>query len=245
MRDRTALIVGAADDVGQAICVKLATRGASLVLVDSDLRALTDLARKVEEAGSTAKVIAVDPTDASARATMDVVSRNSESIHILVNNVDHRDGVPVAEGRVEAWDHSLRVNLAPVVSFCLNVIPLMRRQGYGRIVNVGSLEYLGAANQANYCASKAAIFGLTRAMALELAREGITVNQVVKGDIGQATGSVDDERKRAMQMPVQRLGRPDDIAHAVAFFASASSRYVTGQNLIVCGGKSIYSSMSV
>lgn len=240
------MIVGAADDVGQAICVKFAAQGANLVLVDSDLRALSELGRKVEDAGSTAKLIAVDPTDpASVAAMMDVVSTKCETIHILVNNVDHRDGVPVAEGRVETWDQSLRVNLAPVISFSLNVIPLMRKQKYGRIVNVGSLEYLGTPNQSNYCASKAAIFGLTRSMALELAGEGITVNQVLKGDIGQAAGSAEDERKRAMHVPVERVGRPGDIAHAVAFFASASSRYVTGQNLNVCGGKSIYSSMSV
>jgi 3-oxoacyl-[acyl-carrier protein] reductase/2-[hydroxy(phenyl)methyl]-succinyl-CoA dehydrogenase BbsC subunit len=246
MRDRTVLIVGAADEVGQAIAVRCATGGGSLVLVDSDARALAEVARQVRQAGSTAKVIAVDPTDpASADAAMKVVSKECGPVHVLVNNVDRRDGVPVSEGRVEAWDGSLRANLAPVISFCLKVVPAMREQKYGRIVNVGSLEYLGTPNQSNYCASKAAVFGLTRSLALELAGEGITVNQVLKGDMGQAAGSTEEERARAARIPVDRLGSPADIAHAVAFLASASSKYVTGQNLIVCGGKSLYSSMSV
>lgn len=247
MKDRTALIVGAANDVGRAISIKFAKSGAKVVLIDSDLKKLNELAQMVEAAGSRAEVVALDPADSGAvKASVDTVCNKFGSIDILVNNIDHRDGVPISEGTLFSWVNSLNENITPVVSFCLNVIPGMRKKQYGRIINVGSLEYLGTPNQSNYCTSKSAIFGLTRSLALELAKEGITVNQVIKGDIKTSADemSADAEEKAAAQLPVQRLGQPEDIAYAVAYFAADSSRYVTGQNLIVCGGKSIYSSMS-
>lgn len=247
MKDRTALIVGAANDVGRAISVKFARNGVKTVLIDSDLPKLGEVARTVEEAGSRAEIIALDPTDASAvKAAVDTIAKKFATIDILVNNVDQRQGVPITEATVESWESSLKGNITPVVAFCLNVIPVMKKQKYGRIVNVGSLEYLGTPNQSNYCTSKSAIFGLTRSFALELAKEGITVNQVLKGDIKTAENvmSAEDEEKLVGKMPVQRLGKPEDIAYAVAYLASDISGYVTGQNLIVCGGKSIYSSMS-
>lgn len=247
MNNKTALIVGAANDVGQAISLKFARGGANVVLVDSDQKKLDELARKVAEAGSKAEVIALDPTNETAvKAAVNTVLTKFASIDILVNNIDRQDGVPISEGTLATWTTSLNENITPVISFCLNVIPAMRKAKYGRIVNVGSLDYLGTANQSNYCTAKSAIFGLTRSFALELAKDGITVNQVLKGDIKTTEHelSAEAEEKAAARLPVQRLGKPDDIAYAVAYLAADSSRYVTGQNLIVCGGKSIYSSMS-
>src|SRR5512138_2047827 len=247
MKDRTALIVGAANDVGRAITIRFAQRGARVVLIDSDPRQLIELARMVEEAGARAEIIALDPLDAQAvKAAVDTVSKKFDSIDILVNNIDHKDGVPISESTIEAWERSLKDNITPLVSFCLAVIPVMRKRNYGRIVNVGSLDYLGTPNQANYCAAKSAIFGLTRSFALELAKDGITVNQILKGDLKTADQplSAEAEEQGASRLPVQRLGKPEDIAYAVSYFASGVSGYVTGQNLIVCGGKSIYSSMS-
>ncbi len=247
MKDRTALIVGAANDVGRAISIRFARLGAKLVLIDSDRQKLDEVAGKVAEAGSGAESIAVDWANSGAvKIAVDEVARKYGSIDILVNNIDHKDGVPISESTIETWERSLTVNVTPLVSFCLNVIPIMRNKKYGRIVNVGSLEYLGTANQANYSTAKSAIFGLTRSLALELAKEGITVNQILKGDVKTAESSLsaEAEEQSAARLPVQRLGTPDDIAYAVSYFAAGTSSYVTGQNLIVCGGKSIYSSMS-
>jgi 2-[hydroxy(phenyl)methyl]-succinyl-CoA dehydrogenase BbsC subunit len=247
MKDRTALIVGAADGVGRAISIRLAKSGAKTVLIDSDLGKLTELARKVEETGTRAEVIALDPTDPNAiKAAVATILNKFGSIDILINNVDHKDGVPISEGTIESWERSLKDNLSPIISFCLSVIPEMRKNKYGRIVNVGSIDYLGTPNKSNYCTSKSAVFGLTRSFARELAKDGITVNQVLKGDIktGENEMSPDAEEKRAARLPMQRLGKPEDIAYAVAYLASNTSGYVTGQNLIVCGGESVYSSMS-
>ena len=123
----------------------------------------------------------------------------------------------------------------------------MREKKHGRIVNVGSIEYLGVPGKANYSAAKSAIFGLTRSLALELAKEGITVNSLVKGDIMDPASEMSEEEqaKVAKGIPVQRLGRSDDVAYAACYFASDDSKYVTGQTLFVCGGKSLHSSMSV
>lgn len=248
MKGKTALIVGAADDVGSAISLKFAASGAKVVLVDSDLKILDDLAKRVEAAGSRPEVVALDPLDPEAvKSAIDTVVNKLDSIDILISNIDYGNGVPVTESTLETWSNSLKNNITPLIAFSLNVIPVMKKKQYGRIVYIGSLDYLGKAKQSNYCTAKSAIFGMTRSLALELARDGITVNQILKGDIKTSQNQLpeDVEAKAASRLPVQRRGRPDDIAYVAAFFASEKSRYVTGQNLFVCGGESIYSSMSV
>jgi 3-oxoacyl-[acyl-carrier protein] reductase/2-[hydroxy(phenyl)methyl]-succinyl-CoA dehydrogenase BbsC subunit len=247
MKDRTALIVGAANDIGGAISVRFAKLGARVVLIDADRQKLDMVSALVTAAGAAAEIIAVDGADSGAvKSAVEAVAKKYGSIHILVNAIDHRDGVPITEGTMETWERSLKENITPLVSFSLNVIPVMKNQKYGRIVNIGSLDYLGTPKQANYSTAKSAIFGLTRSFALELAKDGITVNQILKGDVKTAEYplSPEEEEKGAAQLPVQRLGEPEDIAYAAAYLASDLSGYVTGQNLIVCGGKSIYSSMS-
>jgi 3-oxoacyl-[acyl-carrier protein] reductase/2-[hydroxy(phenyl)methyl]-succinyl-CoA dehydrogenase BbsC subunit len=247
MKGKVALIAGAANDVGRAISARFARNGAKLVLVDADVQKLSALASTIGEEGIRAEVMAINLTDANAvRYAVKRIVDTLGTIDILVNNIDCRDGVALAEGSLDSWQHSFQENLVPVIALSLGVIPVMKQRQYGRIVSVGSLDYLGTAGQSNYSAAKSALFGLTRAFALELAREGITVNQVLKGDIKTAETplSAEAEEKGGAQLPVQRLGRPDDISYAVAYLASDTSRYVTGQNLIVCGGKSIYSSMS-
>jgi len=247
MKNKIALIAGAANEVGQAISIKFAKSGAKLILVDSDSQGLDALALGKDVAGALLEKVSLDPADSnSVKANITKILEKHGAIDILVNNFDHKDGLPISEGTLTNWESSLKENLTPVISFCLNVIPAMQKNKYGRIVTVGSLDYLGVKNRSNYSAAKSALFGMTRSFALETAKDGITVNQVIKGDI---KSNIDDlsaeaEAKIAGVMPVQRLGKPEDIAFAVAYLAADSSRYVTGQNLIVCGGKSIYSSMS-
>lgn len=248
MKEKTALIVGAADDVGSAISMKFAASGAKVVLVDSDRKNLADLAAKLEAAGSKPEVVVLDPQDpAAVKSAIDAVVKKFDSIDIMVSNIDHNNGLPVSESTLDSWSNSLKNNITPLITFSLNVIPVMKEKKYGRIVYVGSLDYLGKANKSNYCTAKSAVFGMTRSLALELAKDGITVNQILKGDIKTSQDQMpeDVEAKAASRLPVQRRGRPEDIAYVAAYFASEKSKYVTGQNLFVCGGESIYSSMSV
>jgi 3-oxoacyl-[acyl-carrier protein] reductase/2-[hydroxy(phenyl)methyl]-succinyl-CoA dehydrogenase BbsC subunit len=246
MKGKIAVITGAGSEVGRAIAARFAENGATLVLVDSDRHKL-DAVVGTLGAGVRTEVVTLDASDEHAvRFAVRRVVEGFGGIDILVNNVDCRDGVGLAEATVENWQRSLQQNLLPVVSFSLQVIPVMKQKKYGRIVTVGSLDYLGSAGQANYSAAKSALFGLTRSLALELAKNGITVNQVLKGDIAGEAGelSPEEEQKKVAQIPVQRLGKPEEVAHVVSYLAADTSGYVTGQNLIVCGGKSVYSSMS-
>jgi len=247
MKNKIALIAGAANEIGQAISIKFAKNGAKLILVDSDSQGLDAVALGSDVAGALLEKVSLDPTDSnSVKAAVAKILEKHGAVDILINNFDHKDGLPISEGTLANWEVSLKENLTPVISFCLNVIPEMQKRQYGRIVTVGSLDYLGVQNRSNYSTAKSALFGLTRSFALETAKDGITVNQVIKGDIkSQADDlSPEAEAKAAGAMPVQRLGKPEDVAFAVAYLAADSSKYVTGQNLIVCGGKSIYSSMS-
>ncbi len=247
MKNKIALIAGAANEIGQAISIKFAKNGAKLILVDSDSQGLDAVALGSDVAGALLEKVSLDPTDSnSVKAAVAKILEKHGAVDILINNFDHKDGLPISEGTLANWEVSLKENLTPVISFCLNVIPEMQKRQYGRIVTVGSLDYLGVQNRSNYSTAKSALFGLTRSFALETAKDGITVNQVIKGDIkSQADDlSPEAEAKAAGAMPVQRLGKPEDVAFAVAYLAAGSSKYVTGQNLIVCGGKSIYSSMS-
>jgi len=121
----------------------------------------------------------------------------------------------------------------------------MKTRKYGRVINISSLSYLGFQGLSSYAAAKSALFGLTRSLALESARNGVTVNCVAKGDM--ATAGMDEAtiEKCIKAIPVRRMGKPEDVAKAVGFFASDRSPYVTGQTFFVCGGKSIHFSMSI
>lgn len=200
MKNKIALIAGAANEVGQAISIKFARSGAKLILVDSDSQGLDAVALGKDVAGALLDKISLDPTDSdSVKAALSRILEKHGAVDILINNFDHKDGLPISEGTVANWESSLKENLTPVISFCLNLIPAMQKSKYGRIVTVGSLDYLGAKNQSNYSTAKSALFGMTRSFALETAKDGITVNQVIKGDIKSHAGglSAEEEAKAA------------------------------------------------
>ena len=248
VKGRVALITGAANDEGEAISLRLAKKQAKVVVADSNSTKVEALVKKMSDEGFQVEGLVVDTAKPSeVKETVDGVTAKYGAIDILVNCTDYANSKAVSEISAEDWDISLKMNLNPVVLFCQYSIPKMREKKHGRIINLGSLAYLGSPGKANYSAAKSAIFGLTRSLALELAKEGVTVNSLVKGDIMDTASemSEDEQAKAAKGIPVQRLGNPDDLAYASYYFASDESKYVTGQTLFVCGGKSLYSSMSV
>lgn len=246
VKNRVALIVGADDEIGAAIALQLASDGVQLALAGAARDKLEALAERVSECGAKVLAIEVDTADpASIAACIRRALTHFERIDILVNNAGEVAAKPLRA--LSAGDVGAAVDtaLAAPFHFIREVVSGMQENGFGRIVNISELGYLGLANQANAAAARAGLFGLTRSAALETARDGVTVNTVVKGDIATAAMSEAEKEKLANGIPVKRLGTADDVARAVRFFATDSSKYLTGQTLFVCGGKSAYFSMSM
>jgi len=243
-QDRHALVTGAARGIGWAIATRLASEGARVRVLDRDADALDDAVAGIRRAAGSDAVSGdrVDVADAAQVAEAVARAAAEQPVSVLVNNAGViRDGW-VDRLSEDDWNTVLAVNLTGAFHACRAVVPGMKESGYGRIVNVASRAWLGSAGQANYVASKAGLVGLTRGLALELVRFGITVNAVAPGLIDtpmvQALDPAVRERLTKAQ-PGGRMGTPEEVAAAVAFLASTEAGFITGQVLHVCGGKSV------
>jgi 3-oxoacyl-[acyl-carrier protein] reductase/2-[hydroxy(phenyl)methyl]-succinyl-CoA dehydrogenase BbsC subunit len=245
-KERVVLIVNADDAVGEAVALRLAQRGAQLALVGGDAGRLDRLASRLAEKGVAVIAMvtgAVEPGE--IRDTVARVMARYGRIDILVQNESVLTAKPLQEISDADVGAALGAGLAGPFHYLREVVPAMCERGFGRVVNISDIRYLGLAASANIAAARAGLFGLTRALALESARDGVTVSTVVIGDLDNDTTPEAEREKLAAGIPVKRLGTPADVANAVGFLAADSSKYVTGQTLFVCGGKSAYFSMSI
>ena len=239
---RVALVTGAASGIGRATAIALANAGADLALLDIDDAALADTATKVESIGRRALPIRCDVSRASqAQAAIAHAVETLGRLDILVNNAGIVYVGTVAEMTEEDWDRVIAVNLKSVFLCCRAVIPIMRRERIGRIVNVSSIGARsgGIITGANYAASKGGVWSFTKALARELAPDGITVNCVMPGVTDTPMTRGHDRTSMATierSVPVGRLGRPEDVAAAILFLVSEEASYVTGATLDVNGG---------
>jgi 3-oxoacyl-[acyl-carrier protein] reductase/2-[hydroxy(phenyl)methyl]-succinyl-CoA dehydrogenase BbsC subunit len=246
VKDRSVFIAGVADDVCEAIGLRLAKAGAKIFIAGDDQAKIDGIVSRIKNvsenvAGLSTDLRKADEVKKAVGAAMDKFGE----INILINNVDDPLNKIIAEMTDEDWTGSLQNNLYPVFFLCREIVPRMAANKYGRVINIGSIDYLGWQGKSGYSAAKSALFGLTRSLALETGRDNITVNSVIKGDITVPGLNEEAAAKLANSLPVKRLGRPEDISYAVEYFASDTSKYVTGQTLFVCGGRSIHSSMSI
>ena len=238
---KTALVTGASRGIGEAIAKRLAAEGANVIAAARSTEALERVVSEIAAAGGKSASLVLDLADGAAidGAIKGALASHGE-IHVLVNNAGvTEDNLILRMGR-KAWDTVLATNLTGVFLLSQAVIKGMVRQRYGRIVNVTSVVGLmGNAGQANYAASKAGLIGLTKSVARELASRNITCNAVAPGFIATAMSDkmTDVARERlSTQIPLERLGTPDDVAAAVAFLASEEACYITGTVLNVSGG---------
>lgn len=232
LKDKIALVTGAAQGIGKAIAAKLAEAGAKVIVSDINLELATQTAQELN--GTAIKLNVADLKEVEAE-----VSKLGK-IDILVNNAGiTKDGLFIRMKK-EDWDLVLSINLTGVFNLCKTISPLMMKQRSGKIINIASIVgEMGNIGQANYAASKAGVIGLTKTLARELATRGVTVNAIAPGFIQTAmTDKIPEEVKEKMkaQIPMGKLGQPEDIANTVLFLASSSADYITGQVINVNGG---------
>jgi len=239
---KTALVTGGSRGIGRGIVWELAREGAKVAFVyRSNTEAANQLVKDLELDQREVIAIQADVSDPdSADSVVEEVLEAWERIDILVNNAGIiRDGL-LATMDHDQWQTVIDTNLGSVYRFCHAVTRPMMSQRHGRIINISSVaSHFGNPGQANYAASKGGIEGMTRCLATELGRRGITVNAVAPGfietDMTEAIRNL-AEKEIIKKVSCRRLGRPEDIAHATAFLASDEASYVTGHVLVVDGG---------
>lgn len=239
---KTAVVTGGSRGIGRAVCLELARGGANVVLCYAgNETAANETVSACEALGAKALAVKCDVADsAQVKALMDEAVKAFGRIDILVNNAGiTRDGLLMMM-KEDDFDAVISANLRGTFLCMKAVSRLMMKQRYGRIVNLSSVVGLrGNAGQVNYAASKAGVIGMTKSLAKELASRGVTVNAVAPGFINtDMTAAMTEAAKTATlaAIPMQRLGAPEDVARAVAFLASDSAAYITGQVLAVDGG---------
>jgi 3-oxoacyl-[acyl-carrier protein] reductase len=241
LKGRVALITGAAQGIGKSIALLLAQNGANIVVSDINLERAEETAKEIESIGSKAMAVKVDVANLKEVEQMvGAVLEKFGKIDILVNNAGITRDKLILRMTEEDWDAVLNVNLKGTFNCTKVVVRHMAKQRSGKIVSIASVVgEMGNAGQANYSASKAGVIGLTKTIAREFAQRRINVNAIAPGYIETPMTEILPEKvKEELKslIPMERLGKPEDVAEAVLFLVSEESNYITGQVLNVNGG---------
>jgi NAD(P)-dependent dehydrogenase (short-subunit alcohol dehydrogenase family) len=248
LKDKVAIVTGAAKGLGRAFALKMAEEGARVMAVTrKDMENLKETVRQIERLGSQATLFQADVAEeADTLAMAKEAARAFGRIDILVNNAAIYDGIkrkPFYEIDLAEWDLVMAVNVKGAFLAARAVFPFMKEQGYGKIVNLASeVFFTGSHGFAHYVSSKGGIIGLTRALAVELGPYNICINCVAPGFTNtEASRSLSDVSKYdTSKTPLRRLERPEDLTGAAVFLASAESDFMTGQTLLVDGGRAMH-----
>ena len=239
---RVAIVTGSARGIGRAIAEQLATLGADILIADIRLETASTTASEIAQTtGRRALAAEVNVADtASAQSMVEQAIKTFGHVDILVNNAGITRDTLIMRMEEADWDAVINVNLKGVFNCSKAVVRPMMKQRYGRIINISSVSgQSGQIGQTNYSASKAGVIGFTKALAREVASRQITVNAVAPGFIPTAlTNDLANELKESIlkYTPLARMGKPEEVAAAVAFLASEEAAYITGQVLAVDGG---------
>lgn len=241
LQGKVAVITGAGRGIGRALAVCLAAEGARVAVCDIDDGACRSVAAGIEATGGAALAVACDVSRRDGvEAMMARAAETFGGVDILVNNAGITRDALIADLTDEQWDAVMAVNLKATFLCAQAAIKHMSPDGGGKIINISSIVgEMGNLGQTNYVASKAGVIGLTKALAKELARRKICVNAIAPGFIdSEMTQAIPDKVKEFFirQIPLARMGRPEEIAAACVFLASGEADYITGQVLRVNGG---------
>ena len=251
MEGRVAVVTGAAHGIGRVYALRLADEGASVVIADLDKVGAAEVAAEIASAGGSALGVYCDVSDeesiaGAVSATVETYGR----IDILINNAGMFSVVPMSRVGFEdisrqEWTKMMDVNVAGTWLACKAVVPEMRKNGYGKIINISSgVVFKGAPMRVHYVASKAAIIGFTRTLARELGGDNITVNCIAPGgtlsEENPTPEVLEARQKKTADRAIQRVQVPEDLAGAMAFFACSDSDFITGQTLVVDGGSAMH-----
>ena len=250
LQGKTAIVTGGAGGIGSATCRRFAREGAAVAVFDLDLAAAEKIAAEIAGAGGKAAAFRCDITKRDeVEAAVKGAGEALGPISILVNNAGFDIFKPFLATEPSEWERLISVNLVGALNMHHLVLPGMVERGYGRVVNVASdAARVGSTGEAVYAACKSALLGLTKTLAREHARHGITLNVVCPGPTD--TNLFEEFRKGAgnpeklmesfrRSIPLGRIGQPDDLPGAISFFASDDAAYVTGQVISVSGGLSM------
>jgi 3-oxoacyl-[acyl-carrier protein] reductase len=240
LKGRRALVTGASRGIGEAIARRLGDSGATVFCAARNLEAVEAVAASIREGGGQAVGVVLDITGPDVRDRIRALLEEHQSIDILVNNAGITEDDLFIRMKPEAWTSVIRTNLDSAFHITQEVVKKMIRARWGRIINISSVVgMMGNAGQVNYAASKAALIGFTKSLALEIGSRSVTVNAVAPGFIQTAMTEVLGQEARETlegRIALRRLGTVDDVAWAVVFLASEQAGYITGTVLNVSGG---------
>jgi NAD(P)-dependent dehydrogenase (short-subunit alcohol dehydrogenase family) len=245
-RDRIALVTGGGSGIGEATCMRLARDGCAVAVLGRHQDNIAAVANRILASGGRAIAVRADVSRRpELHAAVDAVRVQLGPVTVLVNNAGIEDFTPFERIEEELWDQIMATNLKSVYQLSQYVVPDMIAAGWGRIINVTALgAHSGAANMVHYTASKGGVMAFGRSLAVELGSKGITVNNVSPGFVltPMAQRAIDDNllpvpyQQIVASYPVPRIGRPEEVAAAISFFAAEDAGYITAQTLGVNGG---------